>query len=70
MITIKSYKSMVFMALRILWKLSLFAVQFIIAFASDKPSRKHYSGLTAQHLYDEGLISEKEYAKSVYPGNG
>lgn len=67
---IKSRKSMAFMALRILWKFGLFTLQFIIAFASDKPSRKRYSALTAQHFHDEGLISDKEYAKSVFPRNG
>ncbi|MFU7598140.1 hypothetical protein ACM9VS_04835 [Legionella pneumophila] len=66
----KSYKSIAFMAFRILGKFALFALQFIIAFASDKPTRKRYSALTAQHLHDEGLISDKEYAKSVFPGNG
>ncbi len=58
------------MAFKILGKFALFALQFIIAFASDKPTRKRYSALTAQHLHDEGLISDKEYAKSVFPGNG
>ncbi|HAU3626744.1 TPA: hypothetical protein F7136_04725 [Legionella pneumophila] len=66
----KSYKSIAFMAFKILGKFALFALQFIIAFASDKPTRKRYSALTAQHLHDEGLISDKEYAKSVFPGNG
>ena len=63
-----SFKPMAFMALKILWKLSVFALQLIAAFASDKPSRKPYSALTAQHLHDEGLISDNEYAKSVFPG--
>lgn len=65
---IKSRKSMVFMPLRFLWKICLFALQVIIAFASDKPSTKPYSALTAQNLHDEGLISDEAYAKSVFPG--
>lgn len=67
---IKSRKSFAFMVLRVLWKFGLFSLQLLISFASDKPSRNRYSAITAQHLHDEGLISDKEYAKSVFPGNG
>lgn len=66
---IKNHQSIIFMALRILWKFALITLQIVSAFASDKPSRNRPSAITAQHLHDEGLISDKEYARSVFPGN-
>ncbi len=66
---IKSRKPLAIQALKGFWKFALLLLQSFISFASVKPSRKHYSAITAQHLHDEGLISDKAYAKSIFPGN-
>ena len=53
-------------SIKFIGRVALFALQAIAAFATDKPARTRYSAINAQHLYDEGLISDAEYAKSVY----
>jgi len=61
---IKGNQSFVIRALKFLGKLGLFVLDVVLAVASDKPRRKSYSDLTAEHLYDEGLVRNQLYSKS------
>lgn len=62
---IKNRKSMAFMALRILGKVAVVALQVIASFASDE-RKPRYSAAKAQQLYDDGLISGSEYARHIH----
>ncbi|HAT8692492.1 TPA: hypothetical protein F8S02_02285 [Legionella pneumophila] len=63
---IKNRKSMAFMALRILGKVAVVALQVIASFASDERNKPRYSAAKAQQLYDDGLISGSEYARHIH----
>ncbi|MGQ3887854.1 hypothetical protein ACQUW5_02335 [Legionella sp. CNM-1927-20] len=62
---IKSYKSMAFTALRVLWKIAFLTLQVIAMFASDRRSNSRYLPYQAQDLYKKGLISAAEYNKAI-----
>jgi hypothetical protein len=63
---IKSRKSIVFMALSILWKFALLVLQVIISFASDERSKPRYTAAKAQQLYEDGVITGSEYARHIH----
>ncbi|ARB90765.1 hypothetical protein A6J40_00485 [Legionella longbeachae] len=63
---IKNRKSMAFMALRVLGKVAVVALQVITSFASDERKRPRYSAAKAKQLYDDGLISGSEYARHIH----
>ncbi|KTD56737.1 hypothetical protein Lsan_2897 [Legionella santicrucis] len=59
---------MIMKSWKLIAKIVVMVLQTIAVFASDKPTQTRYSAINAQHLHDEGLISDAEYAKSVYRG--
>lgn len=61
----KNRKSMAFMALRVLGKVVVIALQVIASFASDERTKPRYPAAKAQQLYDDGLISGEEYARHI-----
>ncbi|HAT8966741.1 TPA: hypothetical protein JBA93_08470 [Legionella pneumophila subsp. pneumophila] len=63
---IKNRKSMAFMALRVLGKVAVVALQVITSFASDERKRPRYSAAKAQQLYDDVLISGSECARHIH----
>lgn len=51
---------------KMLMKISFVVLQVAVAFASETRSKPRYVSLKAQELYDEDLISQEEYSKSIH----
>lgn len=49
-----------------LFLFSLFVLRVVAALIDEKPTKTRYSAAHAADLYDEGLIGEDEYARSVF----
>ena len=54
--------------LRLIFKFGLFALNIIVAIASEDRSKPRHTAISAQHLHDEDLISDIEHADSIYSG--
>ncbi|MCW8405361.1 hypothetical protein [Legionella pneumophila] len=59
-------QSVVLKGLKILGKISLLALQAIVAFAFDEKDKPHYVAGKATELYEDGTISGSEYAKHIH----
>ena len=59
----KSHKKGILLPRAVL-RIGVMILQVLAAFASDKP--KKYNFMEAEQLYEDGLISDEEYAKAIY----
>ena len=63
---IKNRKSMAFMALRVLGKVAVVALQVIASFASDERTKPRYTAEKAQQLHEDGVITGTEFARHIH----
>ncbi|HAT7052173.1 hypothetical protein SDC14_14615 [Legionella pneumophila serogroup 1] len=63
---IKNRKSMAFMALRVLGKVSVVTLQVIASLASDEGTQPRYTAGKAQQLHEDGVITGNEFAQHIH----
>lgn len=56
-------------AFRLIFKVALFALNVIVAIASDEHPRPRYTAAKAKELYEDDAISGTEYARCIH-GDG
>lgn len=52
--------------LKFIFKFGLFALGAILAVASDERPKPRYTSDKAEELYENGVISDTEYAQCIY----
>jgi len=62
----KPAQSTAFKALKMFGKLSVIALQVIVAFASDDDKKTRLTAGKARQLYDDGAISGAEFAEHIH----
>ncbi len=63
---IKPPQSTAFKALKMFGKISVIALQVIVAFASDDDKKTRLTAGKARQLYEDGVISGTEFAEHIH----
>ncbi|MFT4059661.1 MAG: hypothetical protein QM652_08945 [Legionella sp.] len=63
---IKTPQSKAFKALKMLGKMSVIALQVIVAFASDDEKKTRLTAGKARQLYEDGVISGAEFSEHIH----